>query len=119
MRDHSVTELPSLRRQKILLILERDGKVMASELSQHFAVSEDTIRRDLAELERHLAADVLVVSDGGGVVTAARIAVEGRERVATFLHGIVTKQASDVAFRPVWANGQCSAMRVAPALNST
>lgn len=50
MRDHSATELPHLRRQKILLILERDGKVMASELSQHFAVSEDTIRRDLSEL---------------------------------------------------------------------
>jgi DeoR/GlpR family transcriptional regulator of sugar metabolism len=51
MHDHSTSELPSLRRQKILLILERDGKVMASELSQHFAVSEDTIRRDLAELD--------------------------------------------------------------------
>lgn len=49
--QHSATELPHLRRQKILLILERDGKVMASELSQHFAVSEDTIRRDLAELD--------------------------------------------------------------------
>lgn len=51
MQDqHSTAELPHLRRQKILLILERDGKVMAGELSQHFAVSEDTIRRDLAEL---------------------------------------------------------------------
>ncbi|WP_160109036.1 DeoR/GlpR family DNA-binding transcription regulator [Pseudomonas izuensis] len=50
MHDHSPAELPHLRRQKILLILERDGKVMASELSQHFAVSEDTIRRDLSEL---------------------------------------------------------------------
>ncbi|MGE8068167.1 DeoR/GlpR family DNA-binding transcription regulator [Pseudomonas sp. NPDC089569] len=48
--QHTQTELPQLRRQKILLILERDGKVMASGLSQHFAVSEDTIRRDLAEL---------------------------------------------------------------------
>ncbi|WP_077046335.1 DeoR/GlpR family DNA-binding transcription regulator [Pseudomonas sp. KK4] len=48
--DHSQAELPQLRRQKILLILERDGKVMASELSQHFAVSEDTIRRDLSDL---------------------------------------------------------------------
>jgi len=48
--QHAVAELPHLRRQKILLILERDGKVMASELSQHFAVSEDTIRRDLSEL---------------------------------------------------------------------
>lgn len=50
MHDHSAAELPHLRRQKILLILERDGKVMASELSRHFAVSEDTIRRDLSEL---------------------------------------------------------------------
>ncbi|KAA0980310.1 DeoR/GlpR family DNA-binding transcription regulator [Pseudomonas sp. ANT_H12B] len=50
-QQHSTAELPHLRRQKILLILERDGKVMASELSQHFAVSEDTIRRDLAELD--------------------------------------------------------------------
>jgi DeoR/GlpR family transcriptional regulator of sugar metabolism len=51
MQDqHSAAELPQLRRQKILLILERDGKVMASELSEHFAVSEDTIRRDLSEL---------------------------------------------------------------------
>ncbi|MBV6824658.1 DeoR/GlpR family DNA-binding transcription regulator [Pseudomonas sp. PD9R] len=49
--QHSAVEFPHLRRQKILLILERDGKVMASELSQHFAVSEDTIRRDLAELD--------------------------------------------------------------------
>ncbi|WP_447775475.1 DeoR/GlpR family DNA-binding transcription regulator [Pseudomonas chlororaphis] len=48
--QHSVAELPHVRRQKILLLLERDGKVMASELGQHFAVSEDTIRRDLAEL---------------------------------------------------------------------
>ncbi|KIH81793.1 DeoR/GlpR family DNA-binding transcription regulator [Pseudomonas batumici] len=47
---HQASELPHLRRQKILLLLERDGKVMASELGQHFAVSEDTIRRDLAEL---------------------------------------------------------------------
>ncbi|MGF0237748.1 DeoR/GlpR family DNA-binding transcription regulator [Rhodococcus sp. IEGM1300] len=48
--QHSSAELPHVRRQKILLILERDGKVMASALSQHFAVSEDTIRRDLLEL---------------------------------------------------------------------
>ncbi|KPA92986.1 DeoR/GlpR family DNA-binding transcription regulator [Pseudomonas asplenii] len=49
---HSSSELPPVRRQKILLLLERDGKVMASDLSLHFAVSEDTIRRDLAELSQ-------------------------------------------------------------------
>ena len=48
--DHAITDLPQVRRQKILLMLERDGKVVASDLSAHFVVSEDTIRRDLAEL---------------------------------------------------------------------
>lgn len=47
---HSTVDLPSLRKQKILLMLERDGKVTASELVEHFAVSQDTIRRDLGEL---------------------------------------------------------------------
>ena len=46
---HQAIDLPSLRKQKILLLLERDGKVTASELVEHFAVSQDTIRRDLAE----------------------------------------------------------------------
>lgn len=38
------------RRQYILEILRRDGKVLASELSATLKVSEDTIRRDLREL---------------------------------------------------------------------
>ncbi|TLX60992.1 DeoR/GlpR transcriptional regulator [Stutzerimonas nosocomialis] len=50
MQIQDAPELPHLRRQKILLLLERDGKVMAADLSQRFGVSEDTIRRDLAEL---------------------------------------------------------------------
>ena len=53
---HHPIDLPSLRKQKILLLLERDGKVTASELVEHFAVSQDTIRRDLGELaaaQRH------------------------------------------------------------------
>jgi DeoR/GlpR family transcriptional regulator of sugar metabolism len=50
LNTHAVTDLPQVRRQKILLLLERDGRVLASELSTHFEVSEDTIRRDLTEL---------------------------------------------------------------------
>ncbi|WP_413043652.1 DeoR/GlpR family DNA-binding transcription regulator [Pseudomonas sp. YJ42] len=57
-------KLPMLRRQKILLMLEREGKVMASDLSQHFKVSEDTIRRDLNELGR---AGLLQRVHGGGL----------------------------------------------------
>ncbi|MFL5807309.1 MAG: DeoR/GlpR family DNA-binding transcription regulator [Roseiflexaceae bacterium] len=38
------------RRQSILATLQRDGKVLASQLSASLNVSEDTIRRDLREL---------------------------------------------------------------------
>lgn len=42
--------LPEERRQRILELLARDGKVIAADLSQTFDVSEDTIRRDLRDL---------------------------------------------------------------------
>lgn len=61
---HQAIDLPSLRKQKILLLLERDGKVTASELVEHFAVSQDTIRRDLGELA---AAGLLKRVHGGAL----------------------------------------------------
>lgn len=61
---HQAIDLPSLRKQKILLLLERDGKVTASELVEHFAVSQDTIRRDLGELA---AAGLLQRVHGGAL----------------------------------------------------
>lgn len=61
---HQDIDLPSLRKQKILLLLERDGKVTASELVEHFAVSQDTIRRDLGELA---AAGLLQRVHGGAL----------------------------------------------------
>jgi DeoR/GlpR family transcriptional regulator of sugar metabolism len=42
--------LTAERRQVILTRLERDGKVVASELVHALGVSEDTVRRDLREL---------------------------------------------------------------------
>lgn len=42
--------LTAERRRTIMHILQRDGKVLASELSKALQVSEDTIRRDLNEL---------------------------------------------------------------------
>lgn len=42
--------LTAERRHYILAALDRDGKVLASALSQQLDVSEDTIRRDLREL---------------------------------------------------------------------
>jgi len=42
--------LTAERRQAILGTLERDGKVVASELVLTLGVSEDTVRRDLRDL---------------------------------------------------------------------
>ena len=61
---HAAIDLPSLRKQKILLLLERDGKVTAADLVEHFAVSPDTIRRDLGELA---AAGLLQRVHGGAL----------------------------------------------------
>ena len=44
------TMLTAERRQTILGRLDRDGKVVASELVRSLGVSEDTVRRDLREL---------------------------------------------------------------------
>lgn len=44
--------LPEERRQQILLILHQEGKVTAANLSDRLGVSEDTIRRDLKELDQ-------------------------------------------------------------------
>ena len=42
--------LTAERRREILNLLRRDGKVMAADLSARFAVSPDTVRRDLREM---------------------------------------------------------------------
>jgi DeoR/GlpR family transcriptional regulator of sugar metabolism len=56
--------LTAERRQAILGRLERDGKVVASELVAALGVSEDTVRRDL----RELAAGGLVQRVHGGAL---------------------------------------------------
>src|SRR5215216_3445769 len=59
--------LTAERRQAILTRLERDGKVVASELVAALGVSEDTVRRDL----RELASGGLVQRVHGGALPAA------------------------------------------------
>ncbi len=45
--------IPAERRQKLLELIEKNGAVKISELSEIFQVSEMTIHRDLAYLEEH------------------------------------------------------------------
>jgi DeoR/GlpR family transcriptional regulator of sugar metabolism len=59
--------LTSHRKQHILDVLRRTGQVIAKDLSQQLALSEDTIRRDL----RELAAEGLLQRVHGGALPAS------------------------------------------------
>jgi len=57
----------------------------------------ETIRsRDLQKLEQLLADEILVISDGGGKVSAATRPLEGKERALLFLAGIHYKFYQDM-----------------------
>ncbi len=60
---------------------------------------------DLEALEAVLAEDVVALSDGGGVVLAARKPVVGRQRVAHFLLGVLEKYGTDIETVPMELNG--------------
>jgi DeoR/GlpR family transcriptional regulator of sugar metabolism len=59
--------LTSQRKREILDTLASEGQVIAKALSEHFAVSEDTIRRDL----RELAAEGLLQRVHGGALPSS------------------------------------------------
>ncbi len=65
---------------------------------------------DLAELEQLFAADVVSHSDGGGVVTAARIPVHGRARVAKFISSFASHFWAGIILTPTETNGQSSVL---------
>ena len=69
--------LTAERRQAILTRLEREGKVVASELVHDLGVSEDTVRRDL----RELASGGLVVRVHGGALPPAPAAASFAQRL--------------------------------------
>jgi RNA polymerase sigma-70 factor (ECF subfamily) len=78
----------------------------AADAAEHRRVVEAfasaTASGDLAALIRVLDPDVVLVSDGGGLVTSARRPVLGADRVARFLLGVLAKeQAGDVIDRVV------------------
>jgi DeoR/GlpR family transcriptional regulator of sugar metabolism len=73
-------QLPEERRQIILDALEREGRVLAAELAARLDTSEDTIRRDLRELD----AGGLLRRVHGGAVRLRREANFG-ERAETDL----------------------------------
>lgn len=83
--------LSSQRKQQILAILSEEKQVMSSELSQRFAVSEDSIRRDL----RELAAEGLLQRVHGGAlpVSAAIAPFETRKSVQISSKRLIAQKA--------------------------
>ncbi len=60
---------------------------------------------DPAQLEAKLAADVVLLSDAGAEVRAARNAVTGRYRLARFIIGVNKKAGAEVWWEKAWVNG--------------
>jgi RNA polymerase sigma-70 factor (ECF subfamily) len=93
-------------RARAHLDRERTTEVTPAEqqrlLAAFIAAAQDG---DLEALESVLADDVIALSDGGGVVLAARKPVTGPARVANFLLGVLEKYASDIEIVPVELNG--------------
>jgi len=61
---------------------------------------------DVKQLETMLAEDVVFYADGGGIVSAARRPVVGRDNVARFLAGVREKFGPSARFSIVAANGE-------------
>ncbi|MEZ5234143.1 MAG: RNA polymerase sigma factor SigJ [Acidimicrobiia bacterium] len=61
---------------------------------------------DIEELRRHLADDVVVVSDGGAAVRAARRPVVGAHRVSRFLVGIARRRSARTTVTWAVCNGE-------------
>ena len=60
------------RKNEILSILQKEQRVLVSELSQRYNVTEETIRRDLEKLER----EGFVKKTYGGAVLNKNISVD-------------------------------------------
>jgi RNA polymerase sigma-70 factor (ECF subfamily) len=69
------------------------------------ALMTAVVNGDVAAALRHLAPDVVCVSDGGAAVRAARRPVVGAERVARFLINLTRRHAGEITARAASVNG--------------
>jgi len=94
------------RRARTHLESERHAPVDSGEHRRLLAAFTAAAQSgDLAELTNLLADTAVSYSDGGGIVSAARIPVRGRDRVARFVVGIVEKYGQGTTSRMIDVNG--------------
>jgi RNA polymerase sigma-70 factor (ECF subfamily) len=99
--------------------IARRAREHAGDAARRRAVPEEERRRlaeafmvaslsgDVERIRELLAADAIMYSDGGGVVTAARKPIYGAEKISRFLVGVQRKTAfpADPVFTRVLVNG--------------
>ena len=128
---HEAFDYPFRQVAEVLETSEANARQLASRARQHLdrergaVVSHEEHDRmlgaflaasqsgDLAALESVLAGDVQSVSDGGGVVSAARRIVGGRAKVAALILGLAEKYGAGITWAPVEANGETALLGVA------
>jgi RNA polymerase sigma-70 factor (ECF subfamily) len=79
-------------------------RAKAQELSLSFLSACQT--GDLSTVTSMLAADAVLVSDGGGKVQAARRPINGPDKIGRFLIGVLQKAGPDVVYRRATVNGE-------------
>lgn len=109
--------LTEQRKQHILEVLRRDGRVVAKPLAMSLALSEDTIRRDLRELAR----EGLLQRVHGGALPASRAMgnLSVRRSVST-AEKVAIGRAAAAMIRPgqvVFVDGGTTAVQLARALD--
>ncbi len=68
--------LTAERKRQLLLILESEGKILSTEAAKRMGVSEDTVRRDLRELDK----TGLLQRVHGGALPRSRTSIQFAER---------------------------------------
>jgi DeoR/GlpR family transcriptional regulator of sugar metabolism len=105
------------RRQYVLDVLQRDGRVVAKELAAELRLSEDTVRRDLRELA---GAGLLQRVHGGGLPASRAVQDLGaRQRVSTAEKAAIGRAAAGMV-RPgqvVFLDGGTTAVQLARRLD--
>jgi RNA polymerase sigma-70 factor (ECF subfamily) len=111
-----IAEILSLTEANVRQLVSRARKHVTG--SRHTSASPADHRRlldaflaavqqgDQAALESLFAKDVVSIADGGGVVTAARVPLFGRERVAKAFSAISAKLLQNSIFSITQVNGE-------------
>jgi RNA polymerase sigma-70 factor (ECF subfamily) len=79
-------------------------RAKAQELSLSFLFACQT--GDLSAVTSMLAADAVLVSDGGGKVQAARRPINGPDKIGRFLIGVLQKAGPGIDYLPATVNGE-------------